>query len=107
MKIMDWLFRRMTEDLDLRVTEAPHPPTEVNRPVTADRHKAISNRFTHHPPTEKQIKTYGSLRTRAKEFAFLIEEVCPDSREKDNALDALDQVVMFANAAIARHGEQK
>jgi hypothetical protein len=93
--LISWLYDRFTSYLDVRVTEAPHPPTVSS--------KSISNRFVYHPPTEKQIKTYGSLRTRAKEFAFLIEEVCPDSDERDYALHYLDMVVMNANAAIARH----
>lgn len=105
MKALDWLFRRMTEDLTPRTRPgagSPHPPTQPNTAVP-DRHKAISNRFTYHAPTEQQVKKYGSLRTRGKELAFLIEELCPDSDEKREALVRLDEVIMHANAAIARH----
>jgi hypothetical protein len=108
MKIMDWLFRRMTEDLTTTRWDGrkPHPPTEPSRTLP-DRRQELSERFTYHAPTEKQIKAYGSLRTRAKEFSFLIDELCPASDEKEWALHYLDMVVMNANAAIARHGDSK
>lgn len=68
-----------------------------------DRYSTITNRFTYHSPTEQQIVTYATIRRQAKELAFLIEEFCPDSDEKTTALTRLDEVVMHANAAIARH----
>lgn len=109
MKLFDWLFRRTTDDLDLRVTEAPairtHPPTAPGKTLRDDHMRELSERFTYHPPTPQQIKKYGSLRTRAKEFAFLIDELCPHSEERDYALHYLDAVVMNANAAIARHSQ--
>lgn len=69
----------------------------------ADRYEAISNRFTYHPPTDKQVTIYQMIRRRAKELGFLIEDHCPASDEKRTALERLDEVVMHANAAIARH----
>ena len=77
-------------------------PGEIIR-IRPDRIRELSDRFTYHPPTDQQIKAYGSLRTRAKEMAFLIEELCPDSEEKAAAFASLDLVVMNANASIARH----
>lgn len=67
------------------------------------RYQAISNRFTYHPPTTQQATTYRTIRMQAKELAFLIEEFCPESEEKRAALTRLDEAVMHANAAIARH----
>jgi len=75
-------------------------PTEAQQ---AERLKYISDRYTYHPPTEEQITKYGSLRTKVKELAFLIEEVCPDSEEKAAAFASLDLTLMNANASIARH----
>lgn len=72
-------------------------------PEPDDRYEKISNRFTYHPPTDQQIVTYKTLRTQAKELAFTIEEFCPASDEKTTALERLDEVVMHANASIARH----
>jgi len=63
----------------------------------------IENAFTYHAPKEHQISKYEELRAKAKDFAYLIEEVCPDSREKSVALTQLETVIMWANAAIARN----
>lgn len=75
-------------------------PTEARR---ERRMEEIADRYTYHPPTEDQVRKYTSLRTRVKELAFLIEEVCPDSEEKAAAFASLDLTLMNANASIARH----
>ena len=64
---------------------------------------AIENRFTYHAPDETQVEKYQSIRQKAKEFAYLIDEACPDSREKSLAMTKLEEVVMWANASIARN----
>ena len=63
----------------------------------------IEKRFTYHPPKEGQPRKYGELRAAVKDLAYLICDHCPPSRERERALDKLDEVVMLANAAIARH----
>jgi hypothetical protein len=63
----------------------------------------IADRFTYHPPFGTQTERYEEIRNTAREFALRLEELCPDSRELSLALTHLDEVVMFANAAIARH----
>jgi hypothetical protein len=63
----------------------------------------LSNRFTYHPPFGDQVERYQALRTLGRELAESIDEICPDSDEKDRALDHLDQVIFLSNAAIARH----
>lgn len=62
----------------------------------------IETRFTYHPPKAGQPEKYVELRDRAKELAYLIERLCPESREKSLAMTKLDEVVMWANASIAR-----
>lgn len=64
----------------------------------------LEKRFTHHPPTEAQVGIYALIRGEAKDLAHLIDAMCPDSREKSTALTKLEECVMHANAAIARHG---
>lgn len=61
-------------------------------------------RFTYHAPKHGQPELYVEIREAAKRFAELIEASAPASRERDLALDKLDEAVMHANAAIARHG---
>jgi hypothetical protein len=66
-------------------------------------YQEIEKRFTYHPPvTATQVARYEELRAKAKEFAYLICESCPDSREQSLALTKLEEAVMWANAAIAR-----
>lgn len=65
--------------------------------------KQIENRFTYHPPLPDQPERYKKIRDKAKEFAYLLANECPTSRELSTALTKLDEVVMFANAAIARN----
>jgi len=63
----------------------------------------IENNFKYHSPKEGQPEKYTALREKAKEFAYLIDEMCPQSREKSLALTELESSVMWANAAIARN----
>ncbi len=62
----------------------------------------IENNFMYHSPKEGQNDKYEALRAKAKELAYLIDESCPDSREKSVAITNLEQSVMWANASIAR-----
>lgn len=63
----------------------------------------IENRFTYHAPTGDQPQRYEQLRAKAKELAFLIRDLCPDSRERSHAITQLEDTVMWANASIARN----
>lgn len=63
----------------------------------------IENNFTYHAPTPGQPEKYEKLRAKAKELAYLIEELCPASREQSVALTELETAVFWANAAIARN----
>ncbi len=62
----------------------------------------VETRFTYHAPKEGQPEKYQEIRQRAKELACLIVLMTPESREQSVALTKLDEVVMWANAAIAR-----
>jgi hypothetical protein len=64
----------------------------------------INNRFIYHTPKLGQPETYKLLRDKAKEFAELINTVCPESREKSLAITELENSVFWANTSIARHG---
>lgn len=63
----------------------------------------IENNFKYHSPKEGQPQKYEAIREKAKELAYLIEEVCPNSREKSLAVTNIEQGVMWANASIARN----
>ena len=63
----------------------------------------LGKRFTYHPPTGDQATRYEHIRDTGLGVAILINELCPESREKSLAITHLEEVVMWANAAIARN----
>lgn len=63
----------------------------------------LTKRFTYHAPKEGQPQKYEDIRAKALEFSLLIDELCPDSREKSLAITKLEESVMWANASIARN----
>ncbi len=69
--------------------------------------KATINRnFTYHAPNDEQARNYVSLRKTAKTLAMKILKMCPDSREKEDAIICVEQAIMWANSSIARHVEE-
>lgn len=77
------------------------PP--VSYPFEAEDRERVSNVFTYHPPNDEQQVRYVDIRAKAKEFAEMIYFSCPSSRERSLALTKLEEVVMWANASIARN----
>ena len=63
----------------------------------------IEKAFTYHAPKDGQPEKYQTVRSKAKELAYLINETCPASRERSLAMTKLEEAVMWANAAIARN----
>jgi hypothetical protein len=67
--------------------------------------KDLENRFTYHPPRDdRDVEIYQAIRSRGLEFALLIGALAPESRELSLAITHIEDAVMWANAAIARHG---
>lgn len=65
--------------------------------------KDIEKNFTYHAPDESRQVRYLNIRNMARDFAYVIDHVCPDSREKSLAMTKLEEAVMWANAAVARN----
>ena len=61
----------------------------------------IEKMFTYNPSKGDQPKRYVELREKFKEVALLIDELCPNSREKSTAITQLQLANMLANASIA------
>lgn len=61
----------------------------------------IQNIFTYHKPFGSQPERYEQLRDLARELAVMINNNCPESREKSLAITNLLQTIMWANASIA------
>lgn len=64
----------------------------------------IENAFTYHRPSGDQPEKYERIRAKAKELAYLLDDLCPDSREKSLAMTKIEEASMWANASIARNG---
>ena len=63
----------------------------------------IENAFTYHAPKDGQPEKYQAIREKAKELAYLIQELVPPSREQSLAMTKLEECSMWANAGIARN----
>lgn len=71
----------------------------------SDRSPDLEGIFTYHPPKKGQPAQYQRIREQAKRFAQLVVAEAPDSEERVVAIRRIEEAVMWANAAIARHGE--
>lgn len=67
--------------------------------MTYDAEKNLTN----HPPSEPVARRMETIRVSAKALAALLDDMCPDSREKSLAFTNLEQTVMWAMASLARN----
>jgi hypothetical protein len=74
--------------------------------VSPEAEADLQNRFSYHAPDEFKIQRHTRIRSDAYKLALQIVENCPESREQSLALTKLEEVVMWANAAIARMDEE-
>lgn len=65
--------------------------------------RQLDNNFTYHPPKDGQADRFVEIRAAGKAFAELVADSTPESREQSLALTAIEEAVMWANAAIARN----
>lgn len=64
----------------------------------------IDKRFSHHPPTrENVVELHEATRGLVKRCGSALNILLPESREKSLAFTALEEALMWANAAIARN----
>jgi hypothetical protein len=66
--------------------------------------RSLQTRFTTHDLSRDQILTCEDIRRQGLDLSLYLAENCPESPELRNALDRLDETVMWANASIARNG---
>ncbi len=67
----------------------------------------IVNTFTYHKPFGDQPQKYEVIRSQAKVLAGILNDLCPESREKSLAFTSLQQAIMWANASIAINEKEK
>ena len=92
------------EGLEL-CSDCKHNWTKLDQGETVEplKNEQIENNFKYHSPKEGQPEKYTAIREKAKELAYLIDDICPNSREKSIAITELETAVMWANASIARN----
>jgi len=61
----------------------------------------LEKSFTYQAPKENQIDKYQALRQKAKELSLLINDLCPEGREKSLSITKLEETIMWANKSIA------
>jgi len=61
----------------------------------------FENLFSYHAPKGNQAQRYETLRSQAKLFATTIQQCCPDSADRTDAIRKVREAVMMANASIA------
>ena len=71
--------------------------------ATAAELAEIDNRFEYHPAKGDQHGRYHHNRQACSGLAEVILRNCPPSRERSLALTKLEEVMFWANAAIARN----
>ncbi|WP_449344124.1 Acb2/Tad1 domain-containing protein [Streptomyces nigrescens] len=63
----------------------------------------LRTRFAYHPAhTEQRRLDHESVRNVCRHVAESLDTLCPDGREKALALTKLEEVMFWANAAVAR-----
>jgi len=63
----------------------------------------LKNRFSFHPAVLDDTKRKHELvREKTLELSLFLNELLPEGREKSMAVDRLEEVMMWSNAAIAR-----
>lgn len=63
----------------------------------------LENRYVHHPPKNDQAERYAAIREKVLDTAKFIVDKTPCCPEQTRALNALDEAMFLANAAIARN----
>ena len=69
----------------------------------------INDTFKFHSPMDVKdeddrtelIQAYGDIREAGRKFAHVLNRLCPNSAEKVRAINAVQEAVMIANAALA------
>lgn len=62
----------------------------------------IARRFNSHPADTERARTHEYIRGECLSLAWTLNETVPEGREKALAITNLEQVMFWANAAIAR-----
>ena len=74
--------------------------------MTGEEMLDLSRRFTYVEPNESRAIMHEGLRNTAHGFAYSIVTNAPPCRERSLAITKIEEALMWANAALARGGEE-
>jgi hypothetical protein len=77
----------------------PPPKPAFAKPTT----EQLEHRYMYHAPKGDQAQRYEQVRAACCSLAITLVRLTPCSPEQARALNALDEVMMLASAAIARN----
>jgi hypothetical protein len=64
----------------------------------------LDSRFDYHAPDADRGRKHENIRNVLKSAAFYLTSHLSDSRETSLAITKMEEAMMWANAAVARHG---
>jgi hypothetical protein len=68
-------------------------------------HKEIlAELFSYHPPTPETLPKYSAINQAAKNFAEVVMQNCPPSRDFSRVIELIQDARMTANRSIALNG---
>ena len=76
----------------------------MDEKVREQLYKRVDHDFRYHRASDINKARSTEIRSEARSLAEVLVARCPAGRELETALTHLESAVMFANAAIARHG---
>lgn len=68
----------------------------------------LGNRFIYHPPKDpSRQKSHERVRSYLLQMATEFNDTLPEGREKSLVITKLEEAMFWANAALARHGDEE
>lgn len=85
--------------------DCPCGPTVESYGIPPERKRDISDLFEYHAPTPQQVESMKRVREAAKALALVIDEFCPPSADRTDAMRQLQNCNMTANRSIVLNGK--
>jgi len=105
-KIEEWKKMQPSKKPEPEVVEEPEPQRSVKAigSLQSEIEADLQHRFGYHRPGgEVVVQAHETVRDQCLHTALLVVQLCPDGRERALAVTKLEEAMMWANAAIARH----